>query len=140
MGSDQEQLQILSIFHYVVGALTGLFSLIPVIHLMLGLGMVTGGFGAGKPPEPFAVVVGWMFVVLASTLIACGLAFAIALIVAGNSLVRHERYSFCFVVACIACLIVPFGTLLGIFTLLVLLKPSVKQLFGVETPPAPPAA
>jgi len=36
--------------------------------------------------------------------------------------------------ACIECLFMPFGTVLGVFTILVLVRESVKQLFGVELP------
>jgi len=37
---------------------------------------------------------------------------------------------FCFVVACIECLFMPFGTVLGAFTIIVLMRPSVKNLFA----------
>ncbi len=39
---DANQLRLLSIFHYVVAAITGLFSLFPALHLLMGLAMVTG--------------------------------------------------------------------------------------------------
>jgi hypothetical protein len=35
------------------------------------------------------------------------------------------------VIAAISCLLVPLGTVLGIFTILVLVRPSVKERFGV---------
>jgi hypothetical protein len=34
-----------------------------------------------------------------------------------------------FVIACIECLFMPFGTILGVFTLIVLSRESVKKLF-----------
>lgn len=40
---DLQHLKLLSIFHYVLAGITGLFSLIPLIHLFMGLAIVTGG-------------------------------------------------------------------------------------------------
>lgn len=37
--------------------------------------------------------------------------------------------TFVFVMACVQCANVPFGTALGVFTILVLQRPSVKALF-----------
>ena len=39
---DLQQLKLLSIFHYVLAGITGLFSLFPLIHLFMGLAIVTG--------------------------------------------------------------------------------------------------
>ncbi|SBV52389.1 hypothetical protein XBLMG947_3184 [Xanthomonas bromi] len=39
---DLQQLKLLSIFHYVLSGITGLFSLFPLIHLFMGLAIVTG--------------------------------------------------------------------------------------------------
>ena len=39
------------------------------------------------------------------------------------------------VVAALECLAFPLGTVLGVFTLIVLVRPEVKQLFGVASTP-----
>jgi len=51
MDKDQEQLKILSVFHYVVAGMTALFSLIPIFHVILGgfRGEVTTHFGNKLP-------------------------------------------------------------------------------------------
>ena len=36
---------------------------------------------------------------------------------------------FCFVIACLACMQMPLGTILGVFTIIVLARPSVKEMF-----------
>src|SRR5438034_237975 len=54
---------------------------------------------------------------------------------------RDRRgYLFCLVMAGIACLFQPFGMILGVFTFIVLLRPSVKTLFGRAAPAAPPTS
>jgi hypothetical protein len=131
---DANHLRLLSIFHYVVGGIVGLFATIPVIHLAIGLSMVSGRFptspGSGPPP-PLAL--GWMFVIFASAFIVLGWALAICLFVAGTFLRRRRHYMFCLVTAGLACTFQPFGLVLGIFTIIVLIRPSVKALFGRAT-------
>lgn len=82
---------------------------------------------------------GWFFVIFAATWIVCGLTFAICLFLAGRYLDQRRRYLFCLVMAGLACMFMPFGTVLGVFTILVLVRPSVKELFG-EAPPSTAAA
>jgi hypothetical protein len=141
---DLNYLRLLSIFHYVVAGLALLCYSLPIIHLIIGIGMVTGSFptsqpppGPGRPPPgPPPAAMGWMFVIFAGTAIAFGWAFAAGLFVAGWMLRKRRGYIFCLVMAGIACLFQPFGMVLGILTILVLLRPSVKVLFGRASPAA----
>jgi hypothetical protein len=133
LNEDLQHLRLLSIFHYVVAGIAGLFALFPVIHLVLGVALMTGAL-EGEADEPVARFAGLFFVVLATTMILLGLTFAVLLAVAGRFLVRHQRYTFCLVMAGVACMFMPFGTVLGVFTIVVLTKDSVKQLFGKRLP------
>ena len=47
----------------------------------------------------------------------------------------EEFLLFCIVVAGVECMIMPFGTVLGVFTLIMLMKDSVKALFESGVPP-----
>src|SRR6266404_3034516 len=60
---------------------------------------------------------------------------AICILIAGRSLAKRTRYWFALVVACIECLFVPFGTILGVFTIVVLSRESVKALFSTAQAP-----
>ncbi len=126
---DLNHLRLLSIFHYVVGGMLALCATFPVIHLLVGIGLVSGAFKSapGSPPPPAAM--GWMFILIAGGAIALGWAFAICLFVAGYQLRRQRRYLFCLIAAGLACTFQPLGLVLGIFTIIVLLRPSVKALF-----------
>ncbi len=126
---DEEHLKLLSIFHYVVAGLTALYACIPIIHLTFGIAMLSSFFGEGFDNGGPPAVLGWIFVGIAVPLILLGWAFAICLFVAGRKLARKEHRMFCLVMAAISCLFVPFGTVLGIFTIVVLMRPSVKALF-----------
>lgn len=68
------------------------------------------------------------------------LSMPILLVLAGGSLARHRRYVFCIVVASLACFSLALGTILGIASLIVLLRPTVRQIFSEAGRQAPPAA
>jgi hypothetical protein len=127
---DAEHLKLLSIFHYIVAGLMALVACLPVLHLVFGVAIVSGALDGAKsgPPPGF---VGWFFVIAAAGAILLGWTLAVCTAVAGRSLANRKRYLFCLVVAGVmAVTCVPFGTVLGIFTILVLMRPSVKMAFG----------
>lgn len=134
---DAEHLRLLSLFHYIVGGIVGLFSLFPLIHLAFGIAILVGAFDdvdQGAPPPAF---MGWLFVLLPLFIISMGLTFAISIAIAGRKLSRQTGHLYCLVIAGLECFFMPFGTVLGVLTILVLLRPSVKVLFGIpaELPP-----
>ena len=133
---DEKNLRLLSIFHYVLGGLAGLFSLLPFIHLAIGLAMIyaPGKMSShGNMPPAFA---GWIFVAIASCLILFGWTLALCIILTGRYLARRKKYQFCLVIGGVECLFIPIGTILGVFSLIVLTKSSVKELFQQNRPEA----
>lgn len=126
-----EHLKLLSIFHYVFAGVLALMACIPLIHVAFGLAMIFaprhhGGGRGDMPPALF----GWLFVLLGGAFILIGWVVAGLLAWAGRCLSRRSHYTYCFVMACVACAFMPFGTVLGVFTILVLSKPEVKAAFG----------
>ena len=130
---DVEQIRLLAIFHYVVGGMAALFSMVPLVHLVMGLAVVTGHLPM-EGANPGDRIVGWFFVGLAVMFIAAGLTFAAVVVAAGRSLSRQVRYTFCLVVAALECLFMPFGTVLGVLTMVVLRRRSVRERFGRPVP------
>ena len=127
MDKDEDYLKLLSIFHYVVGEIAGFFACFPLIHLCIGMAMLAGAID--DAPE----VVGLFFVMFSLFAIAAGWTLAICLIVAGRRLATRRHYTFCLVMAAISCIFMPFGTVLGVFTIIVLMRPGVKELFAATT-------
>ena len=134
MDQDAEHLRLLSIFHYVVGGLTALCACIPIIHLAIGLAILFGAFPHNNGPP---AVVGLLMVVIAGCFILAGWALAICLFIAGGYLKSRKHYTFCLVIAGISCMLFPFGTALGVFTIIVLMRPSVKEMFDASGENAP---
>jgi hypothetical protein len=131
VNKDEEHLRLLQTGHLVVAALTGLFACFPLIHVGLGLAILlapeTMSEGhPGKGPPPFF---GLIFAVMGGAFVIAGWTLAILILKAGRAIGRRQRHTFCTVVACLSCLIMPFGTVLGVFSLVVLNRPSVKALF-----------
>ncbi len=124
----QDHLWYLSTAHYVVAGFSGLFSFFPVIHLVIGIMVLSGGMNEGGkgPPELF----GWFFVVIAAGAILLGLTFTGLLIAAGYYMGQHKGHQFCLIVAGISCLFVPFGTVLGVLSIITLTRKEAKYLFG----------
>lgn len=125
---DADHLKLLSIFHYVLGALTGLFSCFGIIYLVLGVLALQGKLPDTQPQE--AEIMGVVFTALGAFIVLLGWSIAVCQILTGRWLAARRHRTFCFVVACAECLNMPLGTALGILTILVMQRPSVRQLFA----------
>ena len=130
---DIKQLNLLAVFHYVVGGIAALLSCMPLMHVFIGLAMLSGRMfrtGNGSGPPPF---MGWMFVIMGTVFILTGWSMAVCIIIAGRKLKRRKHRVFCMVIAGIECVFMPFGTVLGVFTLIALSKDSIKEVFAQQS-------
>ena len=135
MDQDKEHLRLLAIFHYIVSALAALFSFFPLLYTIIGgLFIFAARHPAAAGPKPGEELppefLGWIFIVIGSLLFLLGIAIAICILIAGRSLAKHRHYWFAFAIACVECLFIPFGTILGVFTIIVRSRESVKALFA----------
>ncbi len=127
MTQDEQHLDLLAIFHYIVGGMAALFSSMFLIHVGMGIAMLSGALdGDDPPPRLFA----WIFIVIGSVCVVAGWTLAGFIIAAGRRLKRRASHMFCLAVAGVECILMPFGTVLGVFTLILLQKEPVKQLFA----------
>jgi len=127
LSQEEQNLNLLSTFHYIMGALTALFACIPIIYLVVGVAMFAGGFNGGDiAPRSIALI----FIILAAVIVLVGWFFAILIIICGSKLKQRRSYNYCLVIAFMECLIAPIGVILGIFTIITLTRDSVKQLFS----------
>lgn len=126
MDRDLEHLKLLSIFHYVAAGMAAMVACIPFIHFFMGLAMALGAFDEG---DAATRPVGLGIMAFAALFIAAGWTLAALMVLAGRSLAKRRRYTFCLVMGGIECLFMPVGTVLGVFTIIVLVRDSVKELF-----------
>ena len=131
VNQDTEHLRILSICHYVLAGLCVFPLLYGLFYLLMGIFFGVAIANSPQPDNgPPAVLFGGIFVFVGLVISLVALTFGILLYKAGRNLSSHQNHTFCFVIACIACAFMPFGTILGIFTIVVLMRESVKGLFG----------
>jgi len=130
MNQDLEHLRLLAIFHRVMGVLTGLIGCVPLVHLAVGIGLVSGGIATDRNAVLPMAFMGWFFIGIAVFFIGALWTLAVFLFRAARCLESRRRYTLCLVVAAISCTMAPFGTVLGVFTIVVLVRPSVKALFA----------
>ena len=132
---DEQYLYLLSIFHYVVAGFAALFACIPIIHFTVGIGLFITGLTQPQESDGFPMALfGLFFAVIGGSIILLGWTFAICIAAAGRFLSTRKRYMFCLAMAGIECIFTPFGTVLGVFTIIVLMRPAVKELFAPQMP------
>ncbi len=130
MTQDERHLRLLSILHYIVGGVAAFFACIPLFHVAVG-SMLVWGMAAGKGNDAaFGSGFGWLFVAMGSLLFLAGQSLAGCMIASGRFLSVRRNYTFSLVVAGVECMFMPFGTVLGVFTLVLLMKDSVKALYA----------
>ena len=78
-----------------------------------------------NPEVQVALLIGFGFI-----LFLIGIAILFCIILAGQSLALYENYTLCLVVAIAECLIFPIGTIIGVYTIIILRRDSVKKLFS----------
>ncbi|HEY1206910.1 MAG: hypothetical protein ABSH46_18360 [Bryobacteraceae bacterium] len=136
---DREHLRLLTIFYYVNAGINALFACIGLVYVGLGVVFLANpdafGTGAGSPPA----IVGYIFTILGAAFLLLGLGFSACLALAGRFLSQRRHRLFCQVIAGIDCVFIPYGTLLGVFTFVVLTRPSAQALFAAAPPPLPAA-
>jgi len=134
---DDEQLRVLSVLYLVYGGLAACVCLGAVTFLFAGgIAVAAGAASASAAPAsaPWNAVgagcAGCVFGAIGAGLsVLFGLAAALR-IFTGWALRQRRYYTFCLVSAGITALGIPLGALLGVSTLIVLLRPSVERRFS----------
>lgn len=129
---DDSHLKALAICHFIWGGLGVLLALLPLIHVGIGIAMISGALenaGNGSPPPR---EVGWLLVVFGTGAIILGETIAILTIISGSLLLKRRARVFSMVIAGINCISVPIGTVLGIFTIVVLSRESVRRQYAED--------
>jgi hypothetical protein len=135
---DQEHLRLLKLGYYITAAgIAGLALLFSLLWIGMGALLASGAFPAKEGSSDNPQLAGLFFLGIGVAFLKLGLAMAFLTYFAGRSLADRRRWMFCMVVAALCCLQIPWGSVLGACTIIVLSRPSVKALFGHPGPPQP---
>lgn len=128
---DEEQLRLLVIFHKVMTGFYGLFGFCGFPHFFIGLTGATNpqsfaSQGKGTPtPDSFF----WLFAFVGLGFILGAWIFAILNWIASKRIEQRQGTTFIYIVAGLNCMWMPIGTALGVFTFIVITRPTVRTLF-----------
>ena len=148
---DEEHLKGLVVGHYIMAGLSALGAVQVLVYGLLGrkllqqldedlnagLGDLTDATGMGDPSMSAAAMFEGLdsaVMVLMVSLGVLSIATTVGFWWVARMLGRRQWWTFCYLTGWGELFFVPFGTILGIFTLIVLSRPSVKQHFGVGLP------
>jgi len=121
---DADHLNLLSVFHYVMAG-TALLGLLFVLAHYLVMVNVVPQMG-GMPGVPGSSWIGGFYLLIVLLIIAA----AAANFFSGRWIKQRKNRVFSLVVAGFNCLQIPLGLALGIFTFIVLMRPSVQQAYA----------
>lgn len=118
-----DRLDFLAMAFYALAALVALLCLVPLV--LAGVDLALEETTLADAPSPFPVPI-----VLASLLVVAGLAMAALLVAGGRALQSRTRIGVARAASAVACLAIPFGTLLGLLTWQLLERPETRAAFG----------
>ena len=136
---DAEHLRTLVICHYIKAGLTLMMSaFIPLHYAIMRMVFTSPEFTkgmqnaqkSGQPlpfdPQQFFALFQWFYVIAGVFMLA-----AITLtVMSARFIQRRVNHTFSIVISGFLCLFFPFGTILGIFTIIVLTRDSVMRLYA----------
>ncbi len=128
---DREHLKLLSIFHLMFAglALLGIAFLSVhylVMHTVFSNPEMWKSQNQPPPPKAFMDAFIWFYLFMGVLLLGA----LVLNLISGAFLWQRRNRIFSMVIAGLDCLQIPFGTALGVFTLLVLSRDSVRQLYA----------
>jgi hypothetical protein len=123
MQNAEKKLKVLSRVFYIVGLLCIPVSFVAPWAIMHRIKI-------DPPPFPIPAI---LTVVAILTLLA-SLAMSICVLVAARSIAEHRRRVFCIGISGLLCLSVPVGTGIGIWAIILLNDPAIREMFAASSP------
>jgi hypothetical protein len=127
---DADHLKLLSVFHFVGAGL----AVLGILFLLGHYAVFNAFFSNPKmwenqkqtpPPAEFFAIFKWFYVIFAVWFVGSG----ILNLLSGLFIRSRKHRTFSLVVSGINCLHIPLGTVLGVFTMIVLIRESVRELY-----------
>jgi hypothetical protein len=126
---DREHLRLLTLFYYIWAGFQSLGGLIGLAFVGVGAFIVSSPqiAQANNPPPPWF---GAIFAGIGALVFVAVEGMAALSFFTGRFLDRRQHHTFCVVISALNCMSLPLGTALGVFSILVLQRSSVKALFA----------
>lgn len=128
---DDVHMKLLSIFHFVVAGLALLGICFLFVHFLIMSSVFSSptlwksSKNMTPPPKEFFAIFIWFYFFVGAFLVSA----SVLNLLSGLFLRQRRHRVFSLVVAGLNCLHIPFGTILGIFTIMVLSRNSVREVY-----------
>lgn len=106
-----------------------MISCVFILHLLFGIMLIVCGDSYPDKSEGPPGLYGLFLAGISGVIVFFGLITAYLNVVTARSIKRRQARLFCLAIAGIDCLSIPFGTILGVMTFIVLGRNSVKAMF-----------
>ena len=129
--TDVEHLRLLRIFYFIAAGIAIAMILFLFLHYSIMshvLSTVPPTADDSFPATEFFGMFRWLYLIFGILLLVC----AALDIIAGIFIGKRQHWTFTFAIAVLNCFNAPIGTALGVFTIMVLIRPQVKLLYGIE--------
>ena len=139
MDTTAHDLRLLSIGYFIQGGIVIFYGLLALCYLGF-MGAIFASIPNSPQGDPRNQIPAGLGYTIGAIVIAVALLTLVGgscLLYAGLALRRHKKRTFVLVMAALNCLGVPYGTVLGIFTFLVLQRAEAKEIFEQTPVPAP---
>ncbi len=141
---DGEHLKLLYWGYIISGAFTAIFSVLGLFYAamggLMGIAIAQSAEAASKSGGSPPAFVGALLAAFGLAFFVVGATVTILKFVTARNLSRRKSRTFCMVIAGLTCLGIPYGTLLGIMTFIVLGRESVAKLFASNAAGSTPAS
>jgi hypothetical protein len=131
---DAEHLKILAIFQYAAAGVAALVGCFPILHVLIGASILLTPDsirGSGRNAMPREI--GFVFVGLGGAFVLAGWTIAGAHFLIARFLKQTRHYWFCIIASCATCLFCMFSSgIIGVASLVILLRPGVRELFEAK--------
>lgn len=128
MTTKSNNLDTFKTLYLIKGILTLLMSFIPLIYIFLG-GFLSTMIEMEEIQDPPPFDIGLIFMIIGVVALIFIVGTGVATILASNYIRDRKNYTFILVVAILNCFSGILGILLGVFTIIEINKPEVKELF-----------
>lgn len=128
---QQQTMKILSILWYVYAGLNVLGICLGLVYVVVGVVVFSNeqAFADSDPNAPPPGLFGWLFTGMGAFAALIALLAAVLSFLCARRLNDRRGRVFCIVVSSLACLNVPLGTVLGVYTLITIMRDDVKASF-----------
>jgi len=126
---DNEHLRLLSVGYKISAGVAFFTSLFGLMYMLMG---IMFSVFPNTPSQHQQPPVDWIFGITGFAFFAISIIFAILNLMAAKRLEQRRAKTFCTIIAALNCVGIPYHTVLGIFTLMVLTRRSVETTFDAN--------